>query len=105
MTPEEKHLWYDFVKRLPFVVKRQKSIANYIVDFYIRRVKMVIEIDGLQHLEPQHLKNDETRDLTLNSMGISVVRYSNDDVNNRFTAVENDISHRLGLNPDDLNDE
>ena len=39
MTPEEKHLWYDFLKRLPFTVKRQHNIDNYIVDFYIPKKK------------------------------------------------------------------
>ena len=33
MTPEEKHLWYDFLKLLPVTVNRQKMIGNYIVDF------------------------------------------------------------------------
>jgi len=33
MTPEEKHLWYDFLKKLPVTVNRQKVIDNYIVDF------------------------------------------------------------------------
>ena len=35
MTPEEKHLWYDFLKRLPMKAHRQCNIGNYIVDFYI----------------------------------------------------------------------
>ena len=35
MTKEEKHLWYDFLKRLPLTVRRQHVIENYIVDFYI----------------------------------------------------------------------
>ena len=46
MTPEEKHLWYDFLKRLPVTVNRQKNIGNYIVDFYISSACIVIEIDG-----------------------------------------------------------
>jgi len=35
MTPEEKRLWYDFLKELPYNVRRQHVIGNYIVDFYI----------------------------------------------------------------------
>ena len=54
MTPEEKHLWYDFLKRLPMNVRRQHNIENYIVDFYIAEKKIVIEIDGRQHLLPEH---------------------------------------------------
>ena len=34
MTKEEKRIWYDFLKKLPFTVKRQHNIENYIVDFY-----------------------------------------------------------------------
>lgn len=49
MTPEEKHLWYDFLKKLPFNVRRQHNIENYIVDFYIAEKKAVIEVDGIQH--------------------------------------------------------
>ena len=50
MTPEEKKLWYDLLKRLPLTVRRQHNIENYIVDFYIAQKKIVIEVDGLQHL-------------------------------------------------------
>ena len=39
MTPQEKDLWYNYLKKLPFPVKRQKSIDNYIVDFYIPSAK------------------------------------------------------------------
>ena len=44
MTPEEKHLWYDFLKLLPITVNRQKTIGSYIVDFYIHSKKLVIEL-------------------------------------------------------------
>ena len=51
MTKEEKHLWYDFLKKQPFTVHRQKVIGKYIVDFYIASYKTVIEVDGSQHYE------------------------------------------------------
>ncbi len=34
MTKEERHLWYDFLKTLPFTIQRQKTFGNYILDFY-----------------------------------------------------------------------
>ena len=43
MTPEEKHLWYDFLKRLPLNVRRQHNIENYIVDFYIAEKRIFPE--------------------------------------------------------------
>ena len=46
MTREEKHLYYDFLKLLPYTVKRQHNIENYIVDFYIPEKKIVIDRNG-----------------------------------------------------------
>ena len=102
MTPEEKHLWYDFLKRLPLNVRRQHNIENYIVDFYIAEKKLVIEIDGIQHLSPKHREADEKRDADLASWGISVLRYSNDSVRNCFADVAEDILKNLELTFSDL---
>lgn len=60
MTPEEKHLWYDFLKKLPFTVKRQHNIENYIVDFYIAEKKIAIEVDGGQHFTSEQKKPTKT---------------------------------------------
>ena len=97
MTPEEKHLWYDFLRRLPVNVRRQHNIENYIVDFYIAEKKIVIEIDGRQHLLPEHKEADDQRDVALANWGISVLRYSNDSIRNNFNAVAEDILRKLEL--------
>ena len=75
MTKEEKHLWYDFLKKLPFTVNRQKNIGNYIVDFYIHSKNVVIELDGSQHFEEEHEKTDKKRDAELNKLGLRVSYY------------------------------
>ena len=102
MTPEEKHLWYDFPRRLPLNVRRQHNIENYIVDFYIAEKKIVIELDGRQHLSPEHKQADEQRDRDLASWNITVLRYSNDSVRNNFTAVTAEILRHIGLTFYDL---
>ena len=102
MTPEEKHLWYDFLKKLPITVKRQKQIENFIIDFYIASAKLAIEIDGIQHTLPEHEDADRKRDETLHDWGIKVIRYSNVDINARFDTVINDILDKLGLSADSL---
>ena len=102
MTPEENHLWYDFLKRLPVNVRRQHNIENYIVDFYIAEKKLIIEVDGRQHLLPEHKEADEQRDEVLAIWGISVLRYSNDSIRNNFNAVAEDILKNLGLDYIDL---
>ena len=91
MTKEERHLWYDFLKKLPGTVNRQKVIGNYIVDFYCASAKIVIEIDGTQHYEPCGKERDQERDAYLGELGITVLRYSNLDVNRRFKEVCEDI--------------
>ena len=102
MTAEERHLWYDFLKKLPIPVKRQKNIENYILDFYIPSAKLAIEIDGRQHKLAENWEDDRIRDEFLNSLGITVVRYTNDDIRDRFQAVAKDILNRLGLGYEDL---
>lgn len=104
MTKEEKHLWYDFLKRLPLTVNRQKNIGDYIVDFYIATNRLVIELDGSQHGMSENLKMDEKRDQELGLLGITVLRYSNLDVNQNFYAVCEDILRHLGLTVRDLKD-
>ena len=102
MTPEEKHLWYDFLRRLPMVVKRQHVIENYIVDFYIARKRIVIEVDGRQHSLTEHRAADAQRDADLLAWGIHVLRYSNGAIRNQFQAVAADILGHLGLDFSDL---
>ena len=91
MTKEERHLWYDFLKQLPITVNRQKVIGNYIVDFYCASKKIVIELDGSQHYESKGQESDKKRDEDLEALGITVLRYSNLDVNKNFRGVCEDI--------------
>ena len=102
MTPEEKHLWYDFLKLLPTTVKRQHNIENYIVDFYIASKKIVIEIDGIQHTAPENTEADRIRDEVLSSWGITVLRYSNEAIRKSFGMVVEDILNHLDLTFSDL---
>lgn len=102
MTVEEKHLWYDFLKKLPMPVKRQKNIENYIVDFYIPQAKTVIELDGVQHTADDHYEKDQARDNDLKKWGIKVLRYSNKDINCNFNNVVIDILNNIGLTEADF---
>ena len=95
MTPEEKHLWYDFLKTLPFTVNRQKNIGNYIVDFFIASKRIAIELDGRQHGEEETYVADKKRDADLNALGVTVLRYRNEDINTKFDFVCKDIMKYL----------
>ena len=102
MTDQERKLWYLFLKRLPLTVNRQKNIGNYIIDFYIHSHNLAIEIDGRQHKLPENRAADEERDSELWALGITVLRYSNQDINQNFRAVCEDILKYLGLTALDL---
>ena len=49
---------------------RQKPIGNYIVDFYAPKAKMVVEVDGSQHMESEQAARDLQRDAFLASQGL-----------------------------------
>ena len=97
MTKEERRLWCDFLKRLSVTVNRQKVIGPYIVDFYCASRKLVIELDGSQHYEDEGAASDRERDHALNQLGITVARYSNDDIYRNFDGVCADLLRRLEL--------
>ncbi len=97
MTRQEKHLWYDFLRFLPVTIHRQKVIGNYIVDFYCASAKIVIELDGSQHYDNDGIYNDNLRDDYLNKLGITVLRYSNLDVDKNFNGVCEDIQKHLNI--------
>ena len=100
MTPEEKHLWYDFLKKYPIQFNRQKVIGEYIVDFYCKRANVVIEIDGAQHFEHENAEYDKKRTEYLNSVGIEVIRFLNKDINYNFENtckyIDKIIKNRIG---------
>jgi len=95
MTKEEKHLWYDFFKKIPYTVNRQKVIGVYILDFYCAEAKIAIELDGSQHYEPDGKAKDKERDAYLNNRGIKVIRYTNIEINRNFDGVCLDILKHL----------
>ena len=98
MTKEERHLWYDFLKALPATVHRQKILGNYIADFYIASEKIVIELDGSQHYMNKGVRSDRDRDTWMKQNGITVLRYSNLQIQREFDAVCSDILRHLDEN-------
>lgn len=95
MTKEERHLWYDFLRLLNIPFHRQKTIGQYIVDFYCDKANLIIELDGSQHFDTTGIEEDKSRDLFLSSSGYTILRYSNSDVNRNFRGVCEDILAHL----------
>jgi very-short-patch-repair endonuclease len=89
MTDTESVLWSRLRSKqlLAVQVYRQKPIGPYIVDFYAHRCKLVIEVDGSQHMDKDQAERDRERDEYLESAGIKVLRFNNRQVLEETDAV------------------
>ena len=87
MTKEEKHLWYDFLKNYDVKFNRQKVLGRYIADFYSAELKLVIELDGSQHYDPEAKLYDEERTEFFKGYDIEVVRINNLEITRNFRGV------------------
>ena len=76
MTDSEHALWERLRRKQGQAVQfyRQKPIGNYIVDFYASKAKIVVEVDGSQHMESEQAARDLQRDAFLASQGLPVLR-------------------------------
>ena len=101
MTKEERHLWYDFLRSYPVKIYKQRIVGPYIVDFYCASAKLVIEIDGSQHYDATGQNYDARRTGYFEELGLMVVRYSNADINVRFSEVCDSIDHVIRQRLDD----
>ena len=79
---------------------RQRIIGNYIVDFYVKALGLIIEIDGISH--ENKVEYDEKRQLFLQQLGLKVFRVTDEDVKSRIVEVmellENYIIREYGIN-------
>lgn len=87
LTPAEKKLWAnlrgDKLNGVNF--RRQHAIGNYIVDFVSIKEKLIIELDGSQHLEQEAYDIERTR--YLEAKGYKVIHFWNNDVLNDINGV------------------
>lgn len=99
MTPWERKLWYCFLKDYPVRFQRQKCIDCYIADFYCFRAKLIIELDGGGHYDPEAQYKDEIRTKVLQTYGLKVIRFCNLDLNQNFygvsTAIDREVKSRI----------
>ena len=86
-TPEENHLWYDFLSDYGIRFQRQKAIHNFIADFYCHKAKLVIEIDGVQHYTEEGKQKDKFRTEVLEGYDLTVIRFTNHQINTNFRGV------------------
>ena len=96
-TKEERILWQLLrnrqFKNLKF--KRQFPIGNYVVDFVCEEIKLIIELDGGQHNEPENIEADNLRTEFLESKGFKVIRFWNKDINLNISGVYELLSNEV----------
>ena len=86
-TKEENLLWYRFLRRYPVQFRRQYKIGDYIVDFYCHQARLVVELDGSQHYDPENQGKERLRSQYLENQGLLILRFSNLDVLQNFRQV------------------
>jgi very-short-patch-repair endonuclease len=92
-TDAENHLWnlLRTMKPLGYHFRRQVSFRAYILDFAEHSHKLVIEVDGDQHAQPENRMRDALRDKVLHHEGYAVIRVSNLDVNENMDGIVREI--------------
>jgi very-short-patch-repair endonuclease len=104
MTETELHLWRRLRNKQIHGVQfyRQKPLLSFIVDFYCPKAKLVIELDGAQHFEPEQQIKDGKRDESLAGIGLKVLRFDDRQVLMETEAVleviHAEVALRLGAN-------
>jgi very-short-patch-repair endonuclease len=96
-TPPEELLWLALrngqVAGLKF--RRQHPVGRYVVDFYCHNAGLVVEIDGMSHID--RLEQDQTRTTFFEQQGLKVLRVTNQDVMNNLDAVVRGIVQTAGV--------
>ena len=86
-TKQENHLWYDFLRNYEIKFQRQRTIDNFIADFYCKKANLIIEIDGNQHYSEEGIQKDTFRTEKLKQYGLTVIRFTNKQIDEYFYDV------------------
>jgi len=97
-TKSEIYLWNELKnkKLMGYAFKRQKPIGNYIVDFFAPKLNLIIEIDGITH--DFKIESDNIRQDSLQSLSLTVLRFSDSDVKNNLNGVIMSIKEWIDKN-------
>jgi very-short-patch-repair endonuclease len=101
MGDAEKKLWYHLRRRkiAGYRFRRQVPIAGYIADFACLSARLIIEVDGGQHNEPDNEILDTKRTVWLEARGYRVLRFWNSSVLSEIDSVTETIFNALELGP------
>lgn len=74
-----------------YTFNRQKPLGRYIVDFYCKPLKLVIEIDGAYHFEDEQKLRDAERQVSLEKMGLQFLRFHDEQIKKDLDLVLKEI--------------
>jgi very-short-patch-repair endonuclease len=100
MTEGERKLWAElreFRRWYGIHVRKQAPIGIYVADFAIHEHKLVIEVGGQHHFEPERQRRDRERDEWLSGQGYRVIRFSTGELADSFDGCIEEILRALGL--------
>jgi leucyl-tRNA synthetase len=98
--PAEDKLWQRLRNnQYGSKVRRQHVMNGFIIDFAFLNEKLLIEVDGDYHNDPEQKKYDDSRTDYLQSLGYRLIRFTNDEVINHFQKVSETIKKALGASP------
>ena len=88
-TVAEKLLWSQLNRNqlLGLQFRRQHPINRFIADFFCPKIKLVIEVDGSIHDIPEYQAHDIGRSEVLNDFGITVIRFTNEQILNEIDST------------------
>ena len=96
MTGAEEILWKELhINNWKLKFRRQHPIANYVVDFYCHATKLVIELDGTIHDLDEVKRNDENREQCLKELGLTILRFKNEEIFRNKKSVLASIGQTL----------
>ena len=87
MTPQERKLWYAFLKDYPVKIYKQRIIESYIVDFYCAKAGLLILWYGPIHKPAKNNHHYTNRDHRLMSYGLEILRIPNTKIDSDFGQV------------------
>jgi very-short-patch-repair endonuclease/dTDP-glucose pyrophosphorylase len=95
-THEEDIVWgYLSKNKLGLKFRRQHPIWNYIADFYCHSLKLVVEIDGGIHNREDVKTNDVIRQADIESLGIHIIRFTNQEVRHNMQSLINSLLDKM----------
>ncbi|MBO6795214.1 MAG: endonuclease domain-containing protein [Balneolaceae bacterium] len=98
-TPGEIEFWKGLKGKqmLGFDFDRQKPIQNFIIDFYCKKLKLAIEIDGISH--DYKIDYDTIREMELHQFGINILRFNEEDAKHNTEQCLNEIKYWINNHP------